>query len=67
MGAGISGEVYLAYNIKTLSQFAVKKIFMLTLNNGIDKEAINRLKVRLNFENNIYIIERDNNIQIIRQ
>lgn len=37
--------MYRAINIKTWSIFAVKKLNLVSLNLGIDKDAINKLKV----------------------
>lgn len=45
IGAGTSGEVYTAINIKTWSMFAVKKLQVVSMNSGIDKDALIRLKV----------------------
>ena len=47
LGSGTSGEVVTAINVKTWNIFAVKKLQLVLLNMGIDKELITRLKVKL--------------------
>lgn len=45
IGSGASGEVFIAMNTKTFSQFAVKKLTLVSPTFGVDKESINKLKV----------------------
>mmetsp|Transcript_2236 Transcript_2236/g.2180 ORF Transcript_2236/g.2180 Transcript_2236/m.2180 type:complete len:124 (+) Transcript_2236:1105-1476(+) len=44
IGSGASGQVYEALNTKTMAKLAVKKLQIVLMNSGVDKEAVNKLK-----------------------
>ena len=61
IGAGTSGEVFTAQNIKNGSIFVVKKLKLISAISGIDRKAIQNLKVSIII--NHETLERNRDLQ----